>query len=347
MRYIKTFLFIISVSATQQNISAMIAFAGPLPPFGAAAPGVLIGIGPGIAAVAPIDIDIWDATLPSNAANNILPANAFGGVGVVIPNGNVVHEMFHYFRNFDNKPHVALMRIVIIGANGNRYIYPVQQVFVSGIFGSFGLAGAATATTRWNNHNHIGIYPNLNNALNNIAFAAARPIDNLVKGIGDYGFGCQQPGQPAFYAHSERAAILCLLYSIAPDSIEDAVVAFNGTAPLIGIAQIVIQMKIAFAVGTCVANCQPFLNNLSMVDNGCILPSAFGVGGRINRGTIPPALCLFGGANFGNVIFNTRAYLAAKSGIAAVNIHLRVSHIPGAIPLAIPGAPLATLVNGF
>jgi hypothetical protein len=345
MKYIKTFLFVISVLAIQHNICAMAAFGGPLAPFGPlVAPGAVINIVP-VAAVVPIDIDIWDTALPSTVANDIFPPNAFGNAWVAIPNGNVVHEVFHYFRNA-NVPHVALMRIVIIGTDGNRYTYPIRQIFVSGIFGF--MAGGAIG--RWNVPANLGNYPNLNNALNNLAFAVVRPIDNLIKGIGDYGFGCQNnQGQPAFYAHSERAAILCLLYSIAPDSIEDAVAAFNVVAPAIAIAQIVIQMKIAHMGGTCAAHCQPFLNNLSMVDNGYILPSAFGAGlARINRATVPPGLCLFGPlAQFGNIAFTTRPHLAAKSGVPAANIHLRVSHIPGAIPLAIPGAALPTFVNGF
>jgi hypothetical protein len=215
------------------------------------------------------------------------------------------------------------MRIVIIDGNNVGYVYPIPYVFVSGIDGG-------NAINRWAQR-LLPVHVSLNNAINNvnILFGGVRPIDNLIKGIGDYAFSCALQGQFQFYAHSERTAVLCLLYDIN-QSIEDAVNALPaGTV----IQRIVIQIKIAHQTRVCAA-CRSFINSNAVMDNanGNAIAANFNpvFGGNI-RNAVSPAI------NFSSIArtalpqrvnFTTGLFINTKSNNVPppYPIHLRISN---------------------
>lgn len=341
MNFLRKILLVVITSVFVANKTfAMI-------PFGAAAafpptpPGaVLIRIGPATAAP-PIDINVWDNGLPSTIADDIFPANAFNIPGAhAVNNGSLIHEMFHCFRSGGRKPHIALVRIVIIGTNGDRYVYAIPRIFVSG-------ANHNNAIGRWNVPACLAHYPNLNNAINLPALALPavglppiRPIDGIVKGIGDYGFTCQLNGQYTSFAHSERAAILCILYD-ANYSMNHALAAFNTAAPPgVAIAQIIIQIKISHVNGIC-ASCRRFFNNTAGINNAHDIPN-FGV----FRPRFGAPVCIFGNpVAVGYTNYLVRNYLNAMGNNIPVN--LRISHITAGIRSRVPVVPLASAINGF
>jgi hypothetical protein len=344
MKFLQKILLIVMIGAfggSSYQVYAMVLF-GALPVFPPAPPGAVVRIGPATA-VAPIDINNWDNALPSTIANDIFPAGAFTIPGnPAVANNAIIHEMFHYFRSGGRKPHVALARIVIIGTNGTRYVYAIPRVFVSG-------ANHNNAIVRWNVPARLVNYLNLANAIIPVVLPLglppARPIDNIVKGIGDYDFTCQLNGQYTSFAHSERAAILSVLYD-ANDSIGNAIAIFNAMVPpAVGIAQVVVQIKIAHVNGVC-ASCRRFFNHTSGINNAYEIP---GLGVFRPRPGAPA--CNFGNpTNVGNVNYLIRDYMIAPVIAMALNVpqvNLRVSHITVGIPLAIPAAPLASVVNGF
>ncbi|MDR2723974.1 MAG: hypothetical protein LBB25_02065 [Holosporaceae bacterium] len=272
-------------------------------------------IGPPIQSVNPADIPNWDAFNMQQAVSSIFQDNAFGqGTHA----NNIIVDMFNCF--IQNMPHIALMRVVVVRGT-DRYAYSIPYVFVSGITG-------AAATLRWSNylnaHPHHG-YDSLEAALAvQPGNDGMRPIDRIVKGIGDYGFAVTILGLAQDLAHSERAAALCLLYD-AQHSIQDVIAALpqQHNAPPIG--GIIIQIKVAHGDGSC-HDCIRLFNEGALVANPPYQEPA--IQPRINRivGGQAPVIFFDNGLHAMCTNFVLRQHLAAKSGIPINNIHIRVSH---------------------
>ncbi|MDR2067482.1 MAG: hypothetical protein LBP41_00635 [Holosporaceae bacterium] len=294
--------------------------------------------------VPPADIDVFDASTLTAVSTQIFPVGAFGAnVGGNLPVAAVIAEMEALFNSaYPNDGriggHIALARVVfetnnVAGNNSRNYVYPIPYVFVSGING-------ASAIVRWQNYFlwvglGLGFAQNLFNAIYDVSLP--RPIYTRLKGIGDYLFLCLLDGQNQFYSHTERSAILCLLYDIA-NSLEDAAIALAGQiAPGNAVQNIVVQIKIA-ANYVC-QHCQNFLNGRAFVFPMNIFPNPQYpfpnvAQNRVNRPPGQPVL-FNSQAQGGGTIFATIAHLQTKS-TWAVPIHLRISWIT---PLAVPGAP--------
>lgn len=348
MKFLQKILFFATVicCGIVHQVSAMLFF-GPLGPFPRAIRAVirLQGLQPVL--TPPMDIATWDNALPSVVADDLFPANAF-----TIPNGRqvinsqIIHEMFHYFRTIRRKPHVALARIVIVDVNGDQYTYAIPRVFVSG-------ASCRNAILRWSfPQAHLINYQNLDNAITPpggalpiVGQPQPRPIDNIIKGIEDYGFACQLSAQYQSFAHSERAAILCILFDAAY-SIVNALTIFYLTVPR-RIAQIVVQIKIANIRGVC-RNCRCFFNHTSGINNAHEVP-----GRGIFRPRPGAPICNFGNPNHignGNYLIRNEMLISILGAIMrnpVPQINVRVSHITAIMPLIAPLGPLASVVNGF
>ena len=273
----------------------------------------------GVAAIQsanPADIQNWDNFNMVQAVDSIFPDNKFGGG---THSRAVIADMFNCFA-MANMPHVALMRVVVVRGN-DRYAYSIPHVFVSGITG-------AAATLKWNSYLTtlpVAQYPALRAALGGVV----RPIDTIVKGIGDYGFGVSEAGLAQMYAHSERAAVLCLLYD-AQHSIQDVIAAVPVPAPplLVPPPEIIIQIKVAHGEGSC-PDCRKLFNEAALVANPPYqLPSAFGAVARVDRGAIvvAPLIEFDNGLHALCTNFILRQHLSNKSGVPIGNIHIRVSH---------------------
>ena len=169
-------------------------------------------------------------------------------------------------------------------------------------------------------------YPNLAAALAVPAlFGGARPIDDLIKGIGDYAYTAAV-GAFQHFAHSERAAILCLLYD-ANHSIEAAV---NTLPPIVGAVppiQIISQIKIIHPTGIC-RSCGVLLGNRADV-NALALPNAFGAA-VIIRNVATFSMIVFQSA--GAVACDIHNWLRLKSGLGAGDtFSIRLSYSPAEI----------------
>lgn len=338
MRYIKLFLFLVFVFTGNFHTIALTPV-GPLGQFVGAARGVIR-----LRSRAMMDINTWDSASFSDVANDMFHPNAFGANSNV---GSVVHEMFYCFRHLPNKPHVALARIVIIGTDGKQYIYSIPRVFVSG-------RNKNMAIRKWSMRNVQGCCPNLTNAIipqggalpaNGIP--QPQPIEQIVKGIEDYGFSCASHGQYQCFAHSERSAILSILYD-REYSIAEAIRKFNTRFPRVWISKLVIQIKIAHINGMC-SSCKHFFDHHSKINPAYIHPIAQNAFGNQNN----QRLGMFGSQqNAGYRTYEVRRDIAnvlrVTQGHGSVPISLRISYVTtNPIPLMIPMAPLASSVQGF
>lgn len=261
-----------------------------------------------------IDIDNWDYSTLDQIADDIFPVNYFANpVTQAINTQNVIDQIVDAFcitrDTLVHLNHMSLVRVVVEYAGG-RIVFPIPYIFVSGSYGALAVANWQAMPQRI-----AAASPDLMNAVANFGGLNAVPqIVNMVKGVGDYGFACTAP---ASMAHSERAAIICLLYDPVY-SLENIINAFNaafvvGVVPQI--TKVYIQIK---NIKQSCSNCIGFLNGNSGVGT-YIRPNDFGTASVIN------AAGIFAAANDETVCFQTLAHLSLKSGINPAIIHVRVS----------------------
>lgn len=264
-----------------------------------------------------IDIDNWDYSTLNQIADDIFPFNYFANPAApAINTQNVIDQIVDAFCRtrgaLVHLNHMSLVRVVVEYAGG-RIVFPIPYIFVSGSHGALAVANWQAMPQRI-----AAASPDLMNAVANFGGLNAVPqIVNVVKGVGDYGFECSDARHYQFFAHSERAAILCLLYDPVY-SLENIINTFNaafvvGVVPQI--TKVYIQIK---NIKQSCSNCIGFLNGNSDVGEYAE-PNAFGDVQVINNaaGTFGPA--------GGNRVFPTLAHLSLKSGINPAIIHVRVS----------------------
>jgi len=155
-------------------------------------------------------------------------------------------------------PHIAVMRVVIDIIDGQRYIFSIPYIFASRM-------KSQNAIRTWENveQQHM---PNLYDAINKVqtVSGARPPINTIVKCIEDFSFTTSNPGD---FAHSERAAILCLLYDpiYSLKNIIKYIQKSEFSHILEGnkIKQVTIQIKVIHPEGAC-EHCKAFLNGKSL-----------------------------------------------------------------------------------
>jgi hypothetical protein len=262
-----------------------------------------------------MDIMAWDEDNLRNVADNIFPANTFGNITV----GNLIDDMVRIFHApGQNNPHIALARVVLIDVQASRYTYNIPYVFVSGM-------SQNTAVATWTVNHNVGVipgmplnpFPYLDAAINNNA------LDRSIKGIADYRFTTLNPQN---HAHSERAAVLCLLYS-NKYSIEHIMTDYAGVG-LPAVAEIVIQIKIAHGIGMCGDCCSLCCINESVTPWNFQMPNALGAVVRRTRTfNKPPNRITF--VAQAQTVFDIGNFLHRKSGVANIPIKIRVSNDNG------------------